>query len=111
MVEALLLWALGNCGAPTLQTAKAAAVATEKWTSKPPTDLNEWRLFQLVVVSRHAGLIEQDTRDQCDLSRDFRNLIHPGVTIRTGQRCDKGTALAAAAAVAFVTRDLEKKFP
>src|SRR5712691_11239088 len=87
------------------------AVTAGELQKQPPADLNDWKLFQLVSVARHAGLIEQDTRSQCDLSRDFRNLIHPGVTLRIGQRCDKGTALAAAAAVAFVTRDLEKRFP
>src|SRR5262249_7721031 len=34
------------------------------------------------------------------------NLIHPGKTTRTGQMCDRGTALSAVGALVHVVRDL-----
>lgn len=65
VVEALLLWALGKCDKGRLSRAITAAVAGDLKVP-PPSDLNDWRLQQLISVGHAAGLIEQDTRDQCD---------------------------------------------
>ncbi len=106
VVEALLLWALEKCAPARVQAAISAAGASG--LPAPPTSRNDWTLYQLVTVAHAAGLITAGTRAQCDLARNFRNLIHPGRAVRLAERCDQGTAFAAAAAVAFVTRDLEK---
>jgi len=54
-------------------------------------------------------LILEPAAGQARLAKDFRNLIHPGKSVRLGQECNKGTALAAAAAIEFVTADLTKR--
>jgi hypothetical protein len=43
-----------------------------------------------------------DTR----LAKDFRNLIHPGRSVRLARVCDQPTALAPVAGLGFLVRDL-----
>jgi len=43
---------------------------------------------------------------QVTLTRDFRNLIHPGKAQRLKQKCDKATALSVVAGLEHVRRDL-----
>jgi hypothetical protein len=76
----------------------------------PPADPLKWVLHQMVEVAEQLKLIQPDTATQTGLARDFRNLIHPGKAIRTQQSCDRGTALAASAAVELVSRDLQIRF-
>ena len=101
VVEALLLWALNRAG-----VAKAVAEASAQGLSVPGA-LEDWRLHQLVKVARGLAGVTQDTATAADLTRNFRNLIHPGVTQRKQEKCDRGTAYAAAAAIERVVGDLE----
>jgi hypothetical protein len=64
-----------------------------------------------VEVAEELALIEPDTAKQTRLAKDFRNLIHPGRSIRKQHACDRGTALATTAAVELVSRDLQARFP
>jgi len=57
-------------------------------------------------VARRLQLIEPETATQAQQARSFRNLIHPGRAARLGQKCDRGTALSALAAVELTVRDL-----
>jgi hypothetical protein len=65
-----------------------------------------WHLHQYVEVAAHLQIIKADTATLVRLTKDFRNLIHPGRAARLGQKCDRSTALAALAAVEAVARDL-----
>jgi hypothetical protein len=60
----------------------------------------------MVEVAEYLKIIKDETHTQVKLTKDFRNLIHPGRAIRTGQRCDRSTALMGVAAVEAVVRDL-----
>jgi hypothetical protein len=111
VIEALLLWAIDKIGPTKRQTALTAALGSKAITKAPSTNTNDWVLAELVPVAEAAGLITSETRKQCDLARGFRNLVHPGRAVRLQQQCDQGTAFAAGAAMAFVTRDLEKANP
>lgn len=55
---------------------------------------------------RCLGIMKKETASQTRLAKDFRNLIHPGRSQRLAQKCDRGTAYAAAASVEFVIRNL-----
>ena len=108
-VEALLLWALQeheqhNAGAR--QAAIAALGQSNTLTQNPPANPVDWNLHQYIAVALHLEIIESETATQARQAKDFRNLIHPGRAIRLGQKCNRGTALAALAAVEFVVRDL-----
>jgi hypothetical protein len=100
VVEALLLWALETYGEAKVRAASTA----------PRKPLNEWALDPMIKAAHACGVISDDTRKQAELAQNFRNLIHPGRQARLSQKCDRGTALAALAAVERVSTDLEEKF-
>jgi hypothetical protein len=75
--------------------------------STPKPSYEEWDLHQYIEVAADLGLIEPaDTLPQLRLAKDFRNLIHPGRSIRLARACDRPTALAAVAGLGFLIRDL-----
>ncbi len=106
LVEALLLWAIQET--PTTAVQSACANTVPKIQQPDPL---YWDLHKYVEVAEQLKVIEPDTAKQVRLAKDFRNLIHPGRAIRTQQSCDRGTALAANAAVELVARDLTARFP
>jgi hypothetical protein len=104
--EALLLWAIQEkeqLSPGSLRAAVAALVTTNRPTDASP---ESWGLSALIEVARQMSLINEDTAVQNRLCKNFRNLIHPGRAARLAQVCDRGTALAALAAVELVVRDL-----
>lgn len=109
--EALLLY-----GLQTRETKTAGAVATAvgavRWSSKPPkaSDLTDrsWDLFSYTEVAHQMGLVSGSTKDELDLARNYRNLIHPAKTIREQVKCDRGTAYIAAGALEHLVSDLRK---
>jgi hypothetical protein len=88
-LEALLLWGL---------------------RTRPPSErsrrsLESLALADLIDLAARGGLIDGNTEKQASLARDARNLIHPGKALRSGQSCNKATALMAlAAAYAVIDR-------
>jgi hypothetical protein len=105
VVEALLLWKLNQQPQITIQ-AKNQLLGTPEFGNDPGNNLESWSLRPLIQVAAHLGVITANTATQAKLAKDFRNLIHPGRAIRLGQKCDRGTALSALAAVEHVVRDL-----
>lgn len=100
VAEALLLYVV----AARPEQAKAAA---ELCGLAVKMDIQRWDLHQLTTIASHLKLISETTAKQCEIAKDFRNLIHPGRALRLSLSCDRGTAHAAAAAVELVIRDLE----
>jgi len=64
-------------------------------------------LSELIEEAAKIGFISKDTKQQADLARDARNLIHPGKATRSGATFSKATALTALAAVYKVATDLK----
>lgn len=89
-VEALLLWAIER--------------------KQPDPSHDKWDLVQIIPAAASLRLIEEDTKQEADLARSFRNFIHPGRVRRMGKRCDEGTAHGVRSAVLHVIRDLKKGF-
>lgn len=109
VVEALLLWALSKKRRPTIQKAIDNLVANRTLRSKPkPDDIEAWDFVEYIAVAQELKLITEETAKQCDLARGFRNLIHPGKTVRTGTVCNRGTAMSALAAVEHAISDLRE---
>jgi hypothetical protein len=105
-VEALLLWALQQRPIQDITQARTNVTADRRLTRDPGADLERWLLPDYIEVAGELGIIKVGTVQQARLAKDFRNLIHPGRAIRLGQKCDRGTALSALAAVELVVRDL-----
>lgn len=100
VIEALLLWRLEQDASKAIDIAKAKGLRNANKT------LEEWDLAELIQVAAALGPLKADSSEHTSLSREFRNLIHPGRAKRLNTRCDRATALAVAAGVEFVIRDL-----
>jgi len=92
-----------------VNTARTSLVNDRILSSDPGENLDRWELHSFIEVAAKLEVIGEDTAQQARLAREYRNLIHPGREKRLGQKCDRGTALAAVAAVEFVVRDLSCK--
>ena len=77
---------------------------------KPSDNADRWNLNHYIYVAFAAELISENTAKECLLSKDYRNLIHQGASERKKQRCDRGTAHLAIAAMEHVVNDLKKKY-
>ncbi len=109
VVEALLLWALQR-----LPEAEVLAKATELRAAgtlerRPSPELERWYLPEYIEVAAGLKIVDPSTAAQARLAREYRNLIHPGRTLRFGVRCDRGIALGAMAALEMVARDLDRR--
>ncbi|WP_141688572.1 hypothetical protein [Bradyrhizobium paxllaeri] len=91
-LEALLLWALKQ-------------VSLTKPSKRPPDQLH---LADLISLAASNGVIDAATEQQAGLAKDARNLVHPGPALRSGEACNKATALAALAAVYGLIEQLKK---
>jgi len=108
-VEALLLWAIQNHEqhhAGSITAVVGPLCAAHTLTKAPAPNPARWELREYTEVAAALNLIEPETAAQARQPRNFRNLIHPGRAARLGQSCNRGTALAALAAVELVAVDL-----
>jgi hypothetical protein len=104
--EALLLWALKEKSTVTVAGAVASLMAKGQLKAQPNSNLDYWNLHQYIEVAEELKIIKPNTAKQSRLAKDFRNFIHPGVAQRTGDKCDRATALSAVAGVEHIVRDL-----
>ena len=90
----------------------ATFVRRSQWAEKevskdnPPSDRERWSLSQFVEVASELSLIKEKTLLAARLCNDYRNLIHPGRARPLGEKCNRGTALLAVAALEHVVGDL-----
>jgi hypothetical protein len=105
VIEALLLLALTEQKPQAIASAGRLKANGTIGGAKP--SLEEWDLHQYIEVAADLGLLKTaDTLPQLRLAKDFRNLIHPGRSIRLARVCDQPTALATVAGLGFLVRDL-----
>lgn len=55
---------------------------------KSPGKTESWTLYQLITVANKLGFLDNDTKRQADILRDYRNLIHPAAEIRKATSLD-----------------------
>ena len=108
-IEALLHWRLNQPPPSNVDISQSVDTLFAQGTfgkKRPPSNRDNWTLYHFIEVSGNLKIIEVNTVKEAKLARTFRNLIHPGKTARTGETCDRGTALSARAALDHVVRDL-----
>lgn len=108
-IEAVLLYVLHSVqssDAPKITASLSKLVSNGTLKQSPGNNLNKWTLHPLTEVAADLGLIKEETVTQTRLARNFRNLIHPGFSVRKNQVCNRGTALTALAALEHVINDL-----
>lgn len=101
VLEALLLWKLDKV--------RQKAMETSHVKNKKLKSLEEWHLFDYIEVAAELKFLGEPTSKQASLAKDFRNLIHPGRSVRLGETCNRGTAFGAVAAVELVIEDLARQ--
>jgi hypothetical protein len=89
-IEALLLWAIIH------------RIAKDQH-KKPPEQLY---FSDLIDMAGKHNFISADNKQQLQLAKSARNLMHPGAVLRSGSTCDKATALTALAGVYRTISDL-----
>jgi hypothetical protein len=113
-IEAVLLYVLKsvqNSDASKITNSVKNLVSNNTLDKSPGYNLNKWSLHPLTEVATDLGLIKKETAIQTRLARNFKNLIHPGVSVREDQVCNKATALTAMAALEHVINDLSSRSP
>ena len=113
LIEALLLWAITERAADVPAAISTLVFHGELSKKEAPdaTEPENWKLFQFIPVARELNEICERTATIVNEVRDFRNLIHPGLAVRSGQACTRGTAHTAYGAVQLVVEDLAKRHP
>ena len=109
VIEALLLWRLQQCPAGAVSGAVQALIQRRVLTRNPGPNLEDrdWNLHAFVEVAAELGILSPESAAAVRQAKDFRNLIHPGRAQRLGQACNRGTALAAVAALEFVIQAVQ----
>jgi hypothetical protein len=110
-IEALLLWKVSKYANAERISAIDELDKLKKFAGlggRPGNRIDKWQLGQLIVVAEHLNCISSTTACAAHLARDFRNLIHPAKTVRTGAVSNRGTAYNAAGALEHVVGDLSR---
>jgi hypothetical protein len=108
-IEALLLYTLDsvqNSDRSKISSSINSLVSKGTFKNPPVENLDEWSIFFLVEVAADLSLIKEETATQVKIVRNFRNLIHPGVSVRKNIVCNRGTALSALAGLEHIINDL-----
>jgi hypothetical protein len=98
VIEALLLWAIGQLKPELFMSAIENANAERlerKWRIVSKAAPEFWSLAEFIDVALAAKLIDETTAVNLRLSNDYRNLIHPGRVLRSGDDASLATALSA----------------
>ncbi len=110
VIEALCLWTIRREAAETaLDTARRLQRERVLGQRGIPDDVLSWHAPELIEVAFALGFIEQDTVQVARTTKDYRNLIHPGRELRTGQECTEGVAHVAVGAMQRVVEDLDDR--
>lgn len=105
-IEALLLWAIQKKSEEEIDAIRKELISNKIIKKDTESNSEKWDLFTLLEIAHKAEIICKETYIGSKLAKDFRNLIHPGKSIRLGQKCNKATALSSIAALEHVINDL-----
>jgi hypothetical protein len=110
VIEAILLYIIKESSSKNSSMIMAAVQALQSAGKIRATSsmIEEWNLYTLIEIAYYLKYITDNTAEQCRIAKEYRNLVHPGRTVRLAQTCDRGTALSAVAGMEHVIRDLSK---
>jgi len=109
-IEALLLWVLNQHDQEEVRKAVETLLHEGILKNDPGKNLELWSLHSFIEAAAKLKIIGKDTAQKARLAKGFRNLIHPGREKRLGQKCNRGTALSAIAAMEFVIGELTYQY-
>ena len=100
VIEAMLCFKISE------KTKREIESVTDNLKNKPNPDPNYWHLSTYVEVAYQLDIIGGKTKEQALLGGEFRNLIHPGRSIREQAECSRGKAYSVVGALYGVIEDL-----
>ena len=110
VIEALCLWAIGRASADVaVQTADRLQRTGLLGRRAIPRDVLQWHAPELIEVAFALEFLDSDAAQVARTTREYRNLIHPGREIRTGQQCTEGVAHVAIGAMQRVVECLHSR--
>jgi len=81
------------------------APKTQRGTVK---DLGDWGLADMIAVAAELNILaDDDGVTAVGLTKNYRNLIHPGRAARRGQKCDRATAYSAIGGMMYIIQALK----
>ena len=105
--KATLILAGGVLEAPLLDIALRNPVAVLAATAAPKEkDLRKWDLSQLIAACFECKLVNPYIQSVSDATRQYRNLVHPGVELRSNLTYGAEEARIAVLVIAALHRDL-----
>jgi len=113
-IEAILLYVMysvQNSDPSKISESINALVSNGTFSRSPGKNLDRWSLHVLTEIATNLGMIREETATQIRIARDFRNLIHPGVSVRKNIVCNRGTALSALAGLEHTINDVSANSP
>ena len=75
----------------------------------PRNDALQLDLGQAIQKAKQTGMISAKSADLCSAIRAYRNLIHPGRSVRLGEQVDADTAAVAASLVKIIVGEVARK--
>lgn len=107
VLEAVLYWAIKTKSTADIDQVTNSLYESELINKKPASNaLDTWHLAEYIEVARELKLVKKASAAQAKVAKDFRNLIHPGRTIRAKQTCNRGTAFSTVGAMDLVIEDI-----
>jgi len=83
-------------------------IASE-YQNRPPADLLKMDLHQAITASQVEGVLTGKTAQLSVVVKDYRNLIHPGRSVRLSETVDENSASVAKALVEMIVAEVAKK--
>lgn len=78
------------------------------WQKKSGKDPLKLELAEAVTACKSEGVLTLRTADLCSVVRSYRNLIHPGRTVRLGDKADEASARIAQSLVGIIVGEIAK---
>src|SRR5262249_17012038 len=83
-------------------------IASE-YHSRPPQDLLKMDLHKGIDACLAEGVLTSKTAQLSVVVKDYRNLIHPGRSVRLSEKVDENSAKVAQALVEMIVAEVAKK--
>lgn len=91
------------------------AMLVDYFLQNMPENLSENKvlrkdLFELIDLAFNASLISDMTKNLSSVIRNYRNLIHPGREVRSGEKCNEETAIVAYNLLKMITGEIKENY-
>lgn len=109
VIEALCLWAIRRTSTDVAVETADRLQRDGLLSRKVHRDVLHWHAPELIEVAFALEFLDPDATHVARTTREYRNLIHPGREVRTGQQCTEGVAHVVIGAMQRVVECLQSR--